>query len=151
MNQIEFKYSSTKSLLWRKKSCQCSLFSSSQLNTSENTSELETKEVMSLLTLLQQFYIENSQVSAQGSVSFDKALFRALKTKSATPKYGLLFHASLVLRGLRGLRTPVAKLPALSGRERERELLREPTAYSGRLPERYIFQRAFDAERIGLE
>merc|ERR1719440_927345 len=26
----------------------------------------------------------------------EKALFRALKTKSATPKYGLLFHASLV-------------------------------------------------------
>ncbi|GJD08529.1 Probable nucleolar protein 5-2 [Galdieria sulphuraria] len=26
----------------------------------------------------------------------EKALFRALKTKSATPKYGLIFHASLV-------------------------------------------------------
>ena len=26
----------------------------------------------------------------------EKALFRALKTKHATPKYGLLYHASLV-------------------------------------------------------
>ena len=26
----------------------------------------------------------------------EKALFRALKTKHATPKYGLLFHASLI-------------------------------------------------------
>lgn len=26
----------------------------------------------------------------------EKALFRALKTKHATPKYGLIFHASLV-------------------------------------------------------
>lgn len=44
----------------------------------------------------------------------EKALFRALKTKSHTPKYGLLYHASLVGQAP----------PKLKGKDATREIRR---------------------------
>jgi nucleolar protein 58 len=42
----------------------------------------------------------------------EKALFRALKTKSATPKYGLLFHASLVGQSSPKMKGKIARVLA---------------------------------------
>jgi nucleolar protein 58 len=42
----------------------------------------------------------------------EKALFRALKTKSATPKYGLLFHASLVGQSTPKMKGKIARVLA---------------------------------------
>lgn len=42
----------------------------------------------------------------------EKALFRALKTKTATPKYGLLFHASLVGQSAPKMKGKIARVLA---------------------------------------
>merc|ERR1711862_789024 len=42
----------------------------------------------------------------------EKALFRALKTKSATPKYGLIYHASLVGQSAPALKGKVSRVLA---------------------------------------
>jgi nucleolar protein 58 len=42
----------------------------------------------------------------------EKALFRALKTKTATPKYGLLFHASLVGQSTPKMKGKIARVLA---------------------------------------
>merc|ERR1712032_1764571 len=42
----------------------------------------------------------------------EKALFRALKTKSATPKYGLIYHASLVGQSAPALKGKISRVLA---------------------------------------
>merc|ERR1712110_793720 len=42
----------------------------------------------------------------------EKALFRALKTKSATPKYGLIYHASLVGQSAPNLKGKISRVLA---------------------------------------
>merc|ERR1712003_264234 len=42
----------------------------------------------------------------------EKALFRALKTKSQTPKYGLIYHASLVGQSAPALKGKISRVLA---------------------------------------
>jgi len=46
----------------------------------------------------------------------EKALFRALKTKSATPKYGTLFHSGFISRAKAQVKTEILLICRIKGK-----------------------------------
>merc|ERR1712107_767316 len=83
----------------------------------------------------------------------EKALFRALKTKSATPKYGLLFHASLVGQSAPALKGKISRVLAakLSLCSRVDALGDQTEPSMGREYKEYVEKRLAMLEEQGMK
>ena len=55
-------------------------------------------------------------IAHAGSLGAEKALFRALKTKSQTPKYGLIYHASIVGQANPKIKGKISRSPKIKGK-----------------------------------
>merc|ERR1712196_549016 len=82
----------------------------------------------------------------------EKALFRALKTKKATPKYGLIYHASLVGQSAPALKGKISRVLAakLSLCARVDALGDQVDATLGKEFKEYVEQRLASLEEGGM-
>merc|ERR1712224_575990 len=83
----------------------------------------------------------------------EKALFRALKTKKSTPKYGLIYHASLVGQSAPSLKGKISRVLAakLSLCCRVDALGDEVEPSLGKEFKEYVEKRLFTLEEGGMK